>query len=672
MQLKNTVIRENSVDELTTLLAKDIKEISDKYSFAFTSSDKAIALMNLVIKKKYSKIINSSKEEIVDFSKTLEQVMNNYVESIFSKENDEEYIKLFNNYMYQKIGEIPDYKQIHYELKKIVSFFETINYCPSEIMSTTLLKNNSKFSTIIGQVVKKFSKRIAKSNIEDVFPNPTMLSFVSAYAYLNKIKLKSEENFVEESSLLQENETYVDDDVVLYIQSLPNRLKISEERELFIKIKNGDLEAKNKLVSGNLRLVIPIAKRYLNHGVKFLDLIQEGNLGLIAASEKFDYERGCTFSTYANWWVKQYIYRSIMNDGRTIRIPIHIHEKLAKYNKVYDELGEKLGRNPMPEELAREMHITDNQIYGLMSANTGILSLDAPIKENSDDTLAEIIKSDDLSVEEQYEKSSLVKEVDDLLDNVLLKKRDIEIIKLRNGFYNNRRYSLKEISDIFNISSERVRQIEVKAYEILRKTRYSSTVVEYLENSDSIKKRVAEEISSKKEKEELAKNRVNSEKITDVKKIYTRFNGYTRKEIAEVIATLPEEDIMAMHDVFGPRLEKLCYRSSSLESNRERISNQVLDYIEEKLATNYIRVIKYCTNCSGIHFDYDLIEQPDSFYESNFDFDELKCSQKIIKKSLRASIQEDAISNTLNTNKLLTKNKVFNNKSSQPKILIYK
>lgn len=197
-------------------------------------------------------------------------------------------------------------------------------------------------------------------------------------------------------------------------------------------------------------------------------------------------------------------------------------------------------------------------------------------------------------------------------------------------------------------------------------------MVEYLENSDSIKKRVAKEIASKKEKEELAKNRVNSEKITDVKKIYTRFNGYTRKEIAEVIATLPEEDIMAMHDVFGPRLEKLCYRSSSLESNRERISNQVLDYIEEKLATNYIRVIKYCTNCSGIHFDYDLIEQPDSFYESNFDFDELKCSQKIIKKSLRASIQEDAISNTLNTNKLLTKNQVFNNESSQPKILIYK
>ena len=197
MQLESKTIKKVSVDELAELLAKDIKEISDEYSFAFDSKDKAIALMNLFIKKKYMKIINSSKEEKFDFHKILENVMSSYVESIFTREDDEEYIKLFNKYIETKIGKITNYKQIHYELKKVVSLFKTIDYRPSEIMSTTLLKNNSKFFTMIGEVVKKFSKRIAKSNIEDVFPDSTMLSFVLAYAYLNKIKLKTKENIIE-------------------------------------------------------------------------------------------------------------------------------------------------------------------------------------------------------------------------------------------------------------------------------------------------------------------------------------------------------------------------------------------------------------------------------------------------------------------------------------------
>ena len=672
MQLESTIIKKSSVDELTELLAKDIKKISDEYSFAFDSTDKAITLMNLFIKKKYVKIINSSKEEKFDFHKILENVMNNYVNSIFSREDDEKYTKLFNKYIETKIGKITNYKEIHYELEKVVSLFETIDYHPSEIMSTTLLKNNSKFSAMIGEVVKKFSRRIAKSNIEDVFPDSIMSSFVSAYAYLNKIALKTEENIVEESPVKQKDESYVDNDVTLYMQSIPKQLKSDEERELFIQMKLGDLEARDKLVKGNLRLVVSIAKRYLDKGVPFLDLIQEGNLGLIKSVERFDYERGCTFSTYATWWIKQYISNSIMNDGRTVRIPVHIHEKLAKYNKVYSKLSKKLNRNPTPEEVAQEMNLTDNQIYSIMAATTGILSLDEPVKEDSDDTLAKFLASDELSIEEQYEKSSLAKDVNDLLDNVLLKKRDIEIIKLRNGFYNNRKYNLKEIAKIFDISSERVRQIEAKAYEILRNPKYSSNIVEYLENSDSIKNRIAKELEAQRIKKETDKNRINSEKITDVKKIYSRLNGYTRKEIAEVIASLPEVDIEAVYDVFGHRLEKLCYRNSSLETNREKISNQILDSIEEKLATDYIRVINYCKNCSGVHFDYDAVEVPNSFSETSYDIEELRCSQNLISKSLRASIQENVGTNTLTTNKVLTKHKSLNNKNTHQKVLIYK
>ena len=670
MQVESTIIRQNSVDELVELLAKDIKEISDKYSFAFDSKDRATTLMNLFVKKKYAKIIKSSKEEKIDFYKALENTMNNYIKSIFETEKD--YIKVFNNYMDKKIGETTDYRQIHYELREIVDFFATINYQPSEIISIALLENNSKFSDMVGRVVKRFDKKIAQSNIEDIFPNSTMLSFVSAYAYLNNIELKTKEKIEDETSHIPENETYVDDDVTLYIRSLPPALSLDKGRSLFSSMKEGDLETRNRLVEGNLRLVVSIAKHYVNQGVEFLDLIQAGNLGLITAVEKFDYEKGCAFSTYANWWIKQYISRSIMNNGRTVRIPAHVYERLAKYNTVYAKLSKKINREPTPEEMAKEMNLTNDQIYNLMLANARMVSLDEPITSESDTTLTEFLVADDLSPEEEYEKKSLAKDISDLLNSGLIKKRDIEILKLRNGFYNNRRYTLKEIAKIFNLSSERIRQIEEKSYEDLKNSSYSKNVVEYLDNADIIKKRIANELKEKREKQEADKNRINGEKITDVKKIYTRLNGYTKEEIAKVITSLSTENIEAIYDVFGHRLEKLCYRSTSLEANREKVKRQVIDIIEDKLTTDYIRVINYYKNCSGIHFDYDSVENPDTFEELGYNINELKCSQNFIRKSLRATIPESTSNNNLNSRKLSDAHKSLSGRKSQPKILIYK
>ena len=553
-----------------------------------------------------------------------------------------------------------------------MDFFATINYQPSEIISIALLENNSKFSDMVGRVVKRFDKKIAQSNIEDIFPNSTMLSFVSAYAYLNNIELKTKEKIEDETSHIPENETYVDDDVTLYIRSLPPALSLDKGRSLFSSMKEGDLETRNRLVEGNLRLVVSIAKHYVNQGVEFLDLIQAGNLGLITAVEKFDYEKGCAFSTYANWWIKQYISRSIMNNGRTVRIPAHVYERLAKYNTVYAKLSKKINREPTPEEMAKEMNLTNDQIYNLMLANARMVSLDEPITSESDTTLTEFLVADDLSPEEEYEKKSLAKDISDLLNSGLIKKRDIEILKLRNGFYNNRRYTLKEIAKIFNLSSERIRQIEEKSYEDLKNSSYSKNVVEYLDNADIIKKRIANELKEKREKQEADKNRINGEKITDVKKIYTRLNGYTKEEIAKVITSLSTENIEAIYDVFGHRLEKLCYRSTSLEANREKVKRQVIDIIEDKLTTDYIRVINYYKNCSGIHFDYDSVENPDTFEELGYNINELKCSQNFIRKSLRATIPESTSNNNLNSRKLSDAHKSLSGRKSQPKILIYK
>lgn len=671
MQLENTTIRKMSIEELGEILAKDMRKISETYSFAFATKTDAINLMNSFLKVEYENIINNDKKECIDFYSTFESVMNNYIKTIFEVDYELAYTKLFNKYMEQNVGEITNYKQTHYEVKKIINFFETIDYQPSEIVCSNILESNPKFATMIGKIVDRHKEKLGSMNAEEIFPDSTMLSFVTTYAFINEIELKTkaedQKNLNPET--LPDLDIYSDDNVRLYFNSLQKSLLPNDQRKLFLQLKEGDKDARNKLIETNLRLVVPIASYHQNRGVEFLDLIQEGNIGLMKAVDKFDCEKGCTFSTYAYWWIKNYVLRGIMKYRKTIAIPPYIQEIVNKYNSNFNELTRKLKSYPTQKEVKKELNLTDKQLDQIMMVNSKMLSLDEPLGID-DLPLGELIAIDDLSIEERYEKKSLEMEIRNLLNSDLLDERTIEILKLRNGFCNNRVYSCREVGEILGISRQRVDQIEARAYKKLRNSEYSDAVLAYLANGTEIRKKITNERTLELATRKANRIKTNREEKPDVRKIYAYFSGYQKEELAEVISSLSKENLEIVKELFGSNLKRLSYQKKSTATSLEKYSKQIILVIEDKLNSDYIKVSNYYIKCNDLSFDYDKTEYH-SLDSNQFDeLDTCKINYPNIRKSLFASFQTDIVTPS---NRIKVKNKSLkNNKSEQAKILIYK
>lgn len=274
----------------------------------------------------------------------------------------------------------------------------------------------------------------------------------------------------------------IDDPVRMYLKEIGRvpLLTAEEEVELAKRMEQGDEEAKRRLAEANLRLVVSIAKKYVGRGMLFLDLIQEGNLGLIKAVEKFDYRKGYKFSTYATWWIRQAITRAIADQARTIRIPVHMVETINKLIRVNRQLVQELGRDPTPEEIAAEMDIPVERVREIMKIAQEPVSLETPIGEEEDSHLGDFIEDEEALAPAEAASSMLLKEqLEEVLDT--LTPREEKVLRLRFGLDDGRSRTLEEVGQEFGVTRERIRQIEAKALRKLRHPSRSKKLKDYLE-----------------------------------------------------------------------------------------------------------------------------------------------------------------------------------------------
>ena len=340
--------------------------------------------------------------------------------------------------------------------------------------------------TLLDDVKNNGNNRITFDELEAKLEKLTLTAEQNAelYRYLEENGVKIVDTFDKDNSALYKSigDVAVDDPVKMYLKDIGKvpLLSTEEEAELAKRMLDGDEDAKQKLSEANLRLVVSIAKRYVGRGMLFLDLIQEGNLGLMKAVEKFDYTKGFKFSTYATWWIRQAITRAIADQARTIRIPVHMVETINRQVRAQRALLQELGREPTPEEIGEYMGIPAEKVVEIQKIAQDPVSLETPIGEEEDSHLGDFIQDDNVPVPADAAAFTLLKEQ---LVEVLstLTDREQKVLRLRFGLDDGRARTLEEVGKEFNVTRERIRQIEAKALRKLRHPSRSRKLKDYLD-----------------------------------------------------------------------------------------------------------------------------------------------------------------------------------------------
>ena len=462
---------EMSCFDIYSLYEDSFKSLYNEYKFCGISYDDFhdIALEVIVKCTKYFENKNAYKNYIL---RNIKILLDDY---IFNLLKGEKAYDVLNNFIDSKIDKDISLEKSMSNFTYIDKFLSSNNYMPDPVSLVKLLKENEKIYSMTDYIFKKYESYIVNGKSEQLFENIFLSSVIECYCLLNNIEIKESDEKVEVESNSKDF-----DILSVYLKDIGKipLLNNSQEKELALKVKQGDKKARKKFAESNLRLVIGIAKKYVGRGLEITDLIQEGNIGLLTAIDKFDPNLGFRFSTYATHWIRQAIVRAISTKGRNIRVPVHVHEEVQKYRRTVNELEFKLKRNPSLEEIAEAMDIPVKKASEISKLQIDTVSMNMAVNDEDDAELGDFIASDEISPEERYFIDDLPVQLKKIFDSCL-NEREIYILSRRFGLGGIEPETLEVIGAKMNLTRERVRQIEAKALRKLRKTKVANKLEDY-------------------------------------------------------------------------------------------------------------------------------------------------------------------------------------------------
>lgn len=504
------------------------------FSYLGITSEEIFSFLNAEIKSDEDIDLESIKEKINEF------IVNQGEKKLLDEQQASEIIKAYIIKCFKKQRTIVGALE---NLEKLSFFFIQYNYLPNPDMMMEIIKENKRLRENVEMVFNEYQKKFLSGNGDEIFEDTNILFIIDSYCMVKHIdkKLNLESSVEEETANI----------LAIYFREIGRYPLLTKEEEVSLayRMKEGDVKAKEKLIESNLRLVVSVAKGFRYKGLEFADLIQEGNVGLLIAVDKFDVEKGYQFSTYAIWWIKQAIIRSLHNKGKDIRIPVWQNERLSTYKKIQSQLKLALNREPTIEEIATKMGISIVEAKELQKLILDTISLNAIIDHDSETELEDFLSVDEESIEDFSILSMLPQQIDHLFDQAKLKLREKTIIVLRYGLNDGKKWTLREIGERYHVSDERVRQLELAGLRKLRKFNGIKSFVNYTENPSQSLENIEKFKELYKDPKNRTKTLLKVKKTTSHKSepkrwktIYQLLEPYSKEEIEQLLATLSESD----------------------------------------------------------------------------------------------------------------------------------
>ena len=514
-------------DEVFSSLLPTIKNIYKAFKYTGISFDDYSDIVLDEISEMDGKV-----EETV-FKNKLKKRMNNEVSKMLTDSDTAS--RIIRSYLDVKVPKVDSYESAMKAFKKLDSFFSKYDFFMGRELLIDLLSNNEKFSSMTSYILKEKEKDIALGKSEDIFDSDFLIYTVKTYFELHGMPIKERE---EEIDMIGFDSSSDLDIVSLYINELnAPLLSEDEEKALLVKIKQGDMEAREKFIESNLRLVVSVAKKFLGRGVPFLDLVQEGNLGLMKAIDKFDLSYDVRFSTYAVYRIKMFVSKAIADQSRNIRVPISRQDELYSYMTKIDNLEKKFGMNLSIDEISMMLGKSVDKIRELESLKNDTVSINALVGKDNDTELGDFLSTSE-SIEDEVIDSFLPEQIMDLLKKSKLSEREKDVLLSRFGIGRSHVWQLKELSKKYGVSKAWIGQVELNALEKLRRLKSIEQFSVYMDNPD-LALRKLEEFRKKPEKRERRKT---GKRGSLLKSIYEYFDDFSREDIDSVLDDLNEFD----------------------------------------------------------------------------------------------------------------------------------